>query len=59
MLKPKNTLKRIVQNLDGFWDCEIKEENRPIAVPGSWNEQYQDLCYEEGPFTYKTTFYVP
>lgn len=28
----------------------------PIAVPGSWNEQYQEFLYEEGKMIYKNHF---
>jgi beta-glucuronidase len=59
MLRSQRNARRQIQVLIGIWSLEVNGEERPIAVPGSWNEQYQDLCYEKGPFTYKTTFYVP
>ena len=59
MLRPENNTKRYLMNITGLWHLEMNGGVRPIAVPGSWNEQYQDLCYEEGPFTYRTAFYVP
>lgn len=59
MMRSVPNSKRFVLKLNDIWFLEAHRKNRPIAVPGSWNEQYQDLCYEEGPFTHKTTFYVP
>ncbi|PLV59810.1 glycoside hydrolase family 2 TIM barrel-domain containing protein [Thermotoga sp. KOL6] len=59
MLRPKSNSMRMVLCLDGIWTLKVNNEERPIAVPGSWNEQYQDLCYEEGPLVYSTDFFVP
>ena len=59
MLRPQQNKIRNVFDLSGIWEFEVKGEKRPIAVPASWNEQYQDLCYEEGPVTYRKSFYIP
>lgn len=59
MLRPQHNGIRNVYDLSGIWELEVKGRKRPIAVPASWNEQYQDLCYEEGPVVYKKSFYVP
>lgn len=59
MLRPQWNEIRKIFDLGGIWELEVKGEKRPIAVPASWNEQYQDLCYEEGPVVYRKAFYVP
>ncbi len=60
MLYPQQNDIRNVLDLSGFWDFkldpdEIGEERgwfrelespRTIAVPGSWNEQFQDLGHK-------------
>ncbi len=61
MLRTQSSEKRVVLNLSGIW--EIKKEGahepyRPIAVPGSWNEQYQDYLYEDGEMRYRKGFYL-
>jgi beta-glucuronidase len=57
MLYPQSNTQRMVMSLDGFWRFAKDESNhgeskgwqngipsdRLIAVPASWNEQYQDL----------------
>jgi beta-glucuronidase len=57
MLYPQTNVHRMVMSLDGFWRFAKDESNdgeskgwseqipsdRLIAVPASWNEQYQDL----------------
>ena len=62
MLRPQLNSKRFLINLSGLW--AIKKEGSacdyiPIAVPGSWNEQYQDFLYEEGAMIYRKSFYIP
>lgn len=61
MLRVQSNEKRVVLDLSGIW--EIKKESddapcRPIAVPGSWNEQYQDYLYEDGEMRYRRGFYL-
>ncbi len=57
MLYPIQNSVRNKLDLSGIWDFRIDpdgvgeqngwfnglSESRPIAVPGSWNEQYEDL----------------
>lgn len=73
MLYPQANGCRSVVNLSGVWDFSLDAENvgekkgwsrglpssRPIAVPGSWNEQYQDTMFYMGTAWYQTDFYVP
>jgi len=59
MLRPQYNKIRNIFDLSGIWELKVKGEKRPIAVSASWNEQYQDLCYEEGPVTYRKSFYIP
>jgi len=59
MLRPQQNEIRTIFNLSGIWEIEVNQTKRPIAVSASWNEQYQDLCYEEGPVVYKKSFYIP
>ncbi len=61
MLRTQSNGKRVIVDLSGIW--EIKKEGthepyRPIAVPGSWNEQYQDYLYEDGEMRYRRGFYL-
>jgi beta-glucuronidase len=60
-------------DLSGIWDFqpdpdEVGEKNgwpnslpepRPLAVPGSWNEQYEDLFNYFGLGWYFQRIYVP
>ena len=57
MLYPQQNLFRNKLDLSGIWDFQIDpdqmgeqkgwhnglEDARPMAVPGSWNEQYEDI----------------
>jgi len=73
MLYPIQNESRNKLDLSGIWDFqtdpeEIGEQNawfngvqdpRPIAVPGSWNEQYEDLYNYLGMSWYVKRTYVP
>lgn len=73
MLYPIQNDTRNKLDLSGMWDFlpdteEIGEQNgwqnglpepRPIAVPGSWNEQYEDLFNYLGLSWYFKRTYVP
>ena len=73
MLYPQQNELRNLVDLSGVWDFQTDPEGqgetsdwcdglpaaRPLAVPGSWNEQYDDLYAYLGPAWYFRTFYVP
>lgn len=73
MLYPQQNLFRNKLDLSGIWDFQIDpdqlgEQNgwqnglvdsRPIAVPGSWNEQYEDIYNYFGPAWYVKSTYLP
>lgn len=73
MLYPYSTPSRTVLDLSGLWDFqpdpdEAGEEKgfmhrlpapRPLAVPGSWNEQYADLFGYFGPAWHLRRFVMP
>jgi beta-glucuronidase len=73
MLYPVQNDVRNKLDLSGIWDFQadpeaVGEQNgwanglpasRPIAVPGSWNEQYEDLFNYLGLAWYVTRTYVP
>ena len=73
MLYPQQNLFRNTFDLSGIWDFRIDpdqtgEENgwqngfmnsRPIAVPGSWNEQYEDIYNYFGLAWYSKSTYIP
>ena len=59
MLRPQMNDSRMTVDLGGIWEVELKGESKPIAVPASWNEQYQELFYEEGPVYYRREFNIP
>lgn len=73
MLYPVQNAKRNKLDLSGIWEFQPDFENvgeaegwpselpnpRPIAVPGSWNEQYEDLFNYFGLSWYVTRAYVP
>src|SRR6266545_674368 len=73
MLYPIQNNRRNRVDLSGIWDFksdpdEIGAQNgwfnglagaRPIAVPGSWNEQYEDLFNYLGLSWYARRTYVP
>ncbi|RJP72758.1 MAG: hypothetical protein C4532_05630 [Candidatus Abyssobacteria bacterium SURF_17] len=73
MLYPQANSHRDVLSLSGIWQFSLDLEgdgerhrwwqglpsSRPIGVPGSWNEQYQDTMFFMGTGWYQTDFYVP
>lgn len=73
MLYPIQNDKRNRLELTGIWDFQIDPQNvgeqqgwfnrlenpRPMAVPGSWNEQYEDLFNYFGAAWYAQQAYVP
>lgn len=61
MLAVQSNNKRKVTSLDGIWQFRKEEETsfRPIAVPASWNEQYEDLYGYHGVGIYEKKFYAP
>jgi beta-glucuronidase len=73
MLYPQQNVFRNKLDLSGIWDFQIDpdqvgEQNgwynglagaRPIAVPGSWNEQYEDLYNYLGLAWYVKPTYLP
>lgn len=62
MLRPQENKRRTVLRLCGLWKIKREGSNQcsiPIAVPGSWNEQYQEFLYEEGKMRYQKFFNIP
>ena len=61
MLSIQGNSKRQKISLDGIWQFrkENEEVTRPIAVPASWNEQYEDLYSYHGVGVYTREFYAP
>jgi beta-glucuronidase len=73
MLYPQQNAVRNKLDLSGIWDFKTDPdavgeqdgwlngltEARPIAVPGSWNEQYEDLFGYLDLAWYVKTTYVP
>lgn len=73
MLYPQQNLFRNKFDLSGIWDFQtdpdlIGEQQgwqnglvtpRPIAVPGSWNEQYEDIYNYLGLAWYVKSTYIP
>jgi beta-glucuronidase len=73
VLYPQQNQYRNLMDLSGVWDFQTdptgcgEDANwmnflpapRPLAVPGSWNEQYGDLYDYLGAGWYQRTFYVP
>jgi beta-glucuronidase len=73
MLFPQFNLHRQYHELSGFWDfCFDPDQagepqgwaggfhhGRPIAVPASWNEQFEDGRDNLGPAWYQTRFDMP
>ena len=73
MLYPVQNNVRNRLDLSGIWDFktdpeEVGERNgwfnglsgaRPMAVPGSWNDQYEDLYLYLGMGWYVRTTYIP
>jgi beta-glucuronidase len=72
-LYPQTNLYRQVISLDGFWDFKIDatdegrakewfrglQETTPLAVPGSWQDQLEELRDYCGTAWYQTTFDLP
>ena len=73
MLYPIQNIQRNKLDISGIWDFQIDPNGvgesegwfhrlpvaRPMAVPGSWNEQYEDLFEYFGLSWYVTRTYVP
>ncbi|MEQ1544761.1 beta-glucuronidase [Methyloglobulus sp.] len=73
MLYPQQNLIRNKLDLSGVWDFQIDPDqmgeqkgwqnglvdSRPIAVPGSWNEQHEDLYNYLGLAWYVKSIYIP
>jgi beta-glucuronidase len=73
MLYPQDNRFRETKELSGFWDFRpdpagqgVEQgwhtgfaEGRRIAVPCSWNEEFQDMKNYFGSGWYQTRFYVP
>lgn len=73
MLYPQMNAYRTIYDMNGFWrfkaDIDVigeKEQwhtgvpgDREIAVPASWNEQYDDLMYFMGTGWYQKEFELP
>ena len=61
MLRPKQNICRECFELSKIW--KIRKSNdktsRPIAISASWNEQCEDLFFEEGPLEYEYELEVP
>ncbi len=47
--------------LDGMWRIRRSTQttSRPIAISASWNEQYEDLFFEDGPLEYEYGMEIP
>jgi beta-glucuronidase len=73
MMYPQQNERRNMLDLSGFWQfrldpekrgeqegwCDGLSQPRTIAVPASWNEQFQDTRDYLGTAWYARTFYVP
>lgn len=59
MLRPQSNLFRSTLELSNMWKVKSHEIERPIAISASWNEQYEDLFFEEGPVEYLYDLDVP
>ena len=73
MLYPQSNSHRQVKELSGFWDFRFDPQDtgledgwsngfaggRPVAVPASWNDQFEDGRDFLGPAWYQTTFDLP
>lgn len=73
MLYPQQNTIRNLLDLSGLWNFQADPDGRgeaegwfrtlpdtrSIAVPGSWNEQYEDLFSYLGAAWYQRSFYVP
>jgi beta-glucuronidase len=73
MLYPQNNSHRQFTDLSGFWDFRFDPvdhglaqnwgsgfaDSRPITVPASWNDQFEDDRDNLGPAWYQTNFFLP
>lgn len=73
MLYPQLNGQRMLTELNGFWYFAVDKDNngeelqwqygipreREIAVPASWNEQFQDLMYFFETGWYETSVEIP
>lgn len=73
MLYPQSNAYRQTHDLSGFWELRFDSnhegqaanwssgfsQGRPVAVPASWNEQFEDGRDYLGLTWYQTTFNVP
>lgn len=61
MLRPQSNNGRIAIELSNMWKIKRPDEKqyKPIAISASWNEQYEDLFFEEGPVEYVYDLDVP
>lgn len=61
VLRVQSNLCRTGFELSRMWNIKKPNENKsiPIAVSASWNEQYEDLFFEEGPLEYEYKMRVP
>jgi beta-glucuronidase len=73
MLYPQQNPVRNKLDLSGIWDFQVDPnligeqqgwqnglvDSRPIAVPGSWNEQYEDIYNYLGLAWYVKSTYIP
>ncbi|MGC8590392.1 MAG: sugar-binding domain-containing protein, partial [Athalassotoga sp.] len=59
MLRPQMNLCRSTVELSNMWKIRAHGKERPIAVSASWNDQYEDLFFEEGPVGYIYDLDVP
>ncbi|HEV2353647.1 MAG TPA: beta galactosidase jelly roll domain-containing protein, partial [Puia sp.] len=73
LIYPQNNSFRQYQDLSGFWDFCLDPKDRGfsegwpegipndrrVAVPASWNEQFQDTRDYLGPAWYQTRFDLP
>ncbi len=58
MLYPKKNNIRTLECLDGIWQTEIEGVYRDMAVPASWNEQYNELFDYFGKCKYIKEIYI-
>src|SRR5689334_20441254 len=70
MLYPQSNSYRQQVDLSGIWDLRFDPQNegewhtgftdaRPVAVPASWNEQFEDGRDYLGITWYQTSFSIP
>jgi len=59
LLRPQSNLCRSTFELSNMWKIKYHGKERPIAISASWNDQYEDLFFEEGPLEYSYYFDAP